>query len=53
MANAAARGQGSAYGQAGAEQHSLAAKERGVGQSATQAKQVQGKKQVDHLGIES
>jgi hypothetical protein len=53
MANAAAQGQGSAYGQAGAEQHSLAAKERGVGQSASQAKQVQGKKTVDHLGIEA
>jgi hypothetical protein len=53
MANAAAQGQGSAYGHAGAEQHSLAAKERDVGQSASQAKQVQGKKTVDHLGIEA
>jgi|TARA_R110002003_G_scaffold62_2_gene5563 hypothetical protein len=52
MANAAARGQGSAYAQGSAEERSLKAKERGVGQQATQAKQVTGK-QVDHLGIEA
>jgi hypothetical protein len=53
MASAAARGQGSAYAQGGAEEHSLKAKERGVEQEAKQAKAVQGKKQVDHLGIEA
>jgi hypothetical protein len=52
MANAAARGQGSAYAQGGAEQHSLKAKERGGGQEAKQSKAVEGKK-VDHLGIEA
>jgi hypothetical protein len=53
MANAAARGQGNAYAAAGAEERSIKAKGREVGQEATQAKQVQGKKQVDHLGIEA
>jgi hypothetical protein len=52
MVNAAARGQGSAYAQGGAEQHSLKAKERGVGQEARQGQVVEGKK-VDHLGIEA
>ncbi|KAF2026595.1 hypothetical protein EK21DRAFT_115650 [Setomelanomma holmii] len=51
MANAAARGQGGAYAQGSAEERSLKAKERGVGQSATQGKKVEGK--VDHLGIEA
>jgi hypothetical protein len=52
MANAAARGQGSAYAAGAAEQHGLHAKERGVGQEARQAQKVEGKK-VDHLGIEA
>jgi hypothetical protein len=52
MVNAAARGQGSVYAQGGAEQHSLKAKERGVGQEARQGQVVEGKK-VDHLGIEA
>jgi hypothetical protein len=52
MANAAARGQGSAYAAGAAEQHNLHAKERGVGQEARQAQKVEGKK-VDHLGIEA
>ncbi|KAH7074102.1 hypothetical protein FB567DRAFT_189854 [Paraphoma chrysanthemicola] len=51
MANAAARGQGTAYAQGSAEEHRLKAKERGVGQEAVQGKKVTGK--VDHLGIES
>jgi hypothetical protein len=51
MANAAARGQGTAYAQGSAEEHRLKAKERGVGQEAVQAKKVTGK--VDHLGIEA
>jgi hypothetical protein len=52
MANAAARGQGSAYAAAEAEQHVLKAKERGAGQEARQAQSVEGKK-VDHLGLEA
>ncbi|KAF2825370.1 hypothetical protein CC86DRAFT_42547 [Ophiobolus disseminans] len=51
-ANAAARGQGAAYAQAGAQEHSLKAKERGVVQEAGQAKRVEGKKVVDHLGLD-
>jgi hypothetical protein len=53
MANAAARGHGSAYAAGSAQEHSLKSKERGVGQEARQAKMVQGKKQVDHLGLEA
>jgi hypothetical protein len=52
MANAAARGQGSAYAAGSAEQHDLKAKERGTGQKARQAQSVEGKK-VDHLGLEA
>jgi len=52
MANAAARGQGAAYAQGNAQEHSLKAKERGVGQESSQAKRVEGKK-VDHLGLEA
>ena len=51
MANAAARGQGTAYARGSAEDHQLHAKERGVVQEAKQGKKVQGK--VDHLGIEA
>ena len=54
-ADGVASGQGSAYAQGAAEDHSLKAKERGVGQEASQSKRVEGKKekQVDHLGIEA
>jgi hypothetical protein len=51
MANAAARGHGSAYAAAGAEERSLKGRERGVGQEASQGKKVAGR--VDHLGIEA
>jgi hypothetical protein len=50
LVNAAARGQGSAYAAADAEQRSIAAKGREVG---TEQKAVEGKKRVDHLGIEA
>ncbi|KAH7381280.1 hypothetical protein DE146DRAFT_760718 [Phaeosphaeria sp. MPI-PUGE-AT-0046c] len=52
MANAAARGHGSAYGQANAQERSLKAKGREAGQEAVQGKKLEGKK-VDHLGIEA
>jgi len=47
MASAAARGQGSAYAAAGAEERSLKAKGSEAGQKAVQGKR------VDHLGIEA
>jgi hypothetical protein len=49
MANAAASGQGRAYGAANAQEHSAKSKGKGVEQEARQGKSV---KQVDHLGIE-
>jgi hypothetical protein len=49
MANAAARGHGSAYAAAGAEERSIKGRERGVEQEAKQGKV----KRVDHLGIEA
>lgn len=52
MAYAAARGHGSAYGQANAQERSLKAKGREVGQEAVQGKKIEGKR-VDHLGIEA
>ncbi|KAJ4378022.1 palmitoyltransferase swf1 [Neocucurbitaria cava] len=53
-ANGIASGQGNAYAAGGAQEHSLKSKEKGVGQEATQAKQLKGKKEeVNHLGIEN
>jgi hypothetical protein len=49
MANAAASGQGQAYGSANAQEHSLRSKGKGIQQEAKQGKSV---KQVDHLGLE-
>ncbi|KAH8707521.1 hypothetical protein GQ44DRAFT_628572 [Phaeosphaeriaceae sp. PMI808] len=51
MANAAVRGQGMAYARGNAEDHSLKAKERVMGQEARQGKKIEGKKKVDHLGL--
>jgi hypothetical protein len=53
MANGVAHGQGKAFAAGNAQQHDLKSIERGAGQSATQAKQLKGKKQVDHLGLEN
>lgn len=52
MANAAARGQGTAYAKGSAEEHGIKSKGREIGQGQQQAKMVKGSKQVDHLGIE-
>ncbi|KAH7397339.1 hypothetical protein BKA66DRAFT_437906 [Pyrenochaeta sp. MPI-SDFR-AT-0127] len=52
VAKAIAQGQGNAYAAGNAQEHSLKANERIVGQEASQAKKVEGKKQVDHLGLE-
>lgn len=52
-ANGIAQGQGSAYAAGNAQEHSLKGRGREVGQEATQAKAVKGKKEeVNHLGIE-
>ncbi|KAF1850231.1 uncharacterized protein K460DRAFT_400300 [Cucurbitaria berberidis CBS 394.84] len=54
VANGVAQGQGNAFAAANAQEHSLKAKERGVGQEATQAKTLKGKKEeVNHLGLEN
>jgi hypothetical protein len=50
-ASAAARGQGNAYAQGNAQEHSSKAKERETGKEVGQAKRVEGKKEVDHLGL--
>jgi hypothetical protein len=49
MANAAAGGQGQAYGSANAQEHRLKAKGKGVEQEGRQGKSAE---KVDHLGIE-
>lgn len=51
-AKAIAQGQGNAYAAGNAQEHSLKSKERIGGQEASQAKKIEGKKQVDHLGLE-
>lgn len=52
VANGYAQGNGTAYAQGNAVEGTKKQKSREIGQQAQQARKIEGRKQVDHLGIE-